>query len=167
MEATPKEPLTHQLFADIIELKRVGGIEDDTLLLLLSLVNCFCVIDLIRQRPQPEEPGVLDRLIRSMATNLSSYKPNSGSKGYPLPPNSGEGLPSILSLILNNKELIKKILPLMQQILVSPGVPKTTEEPVIPSAPSVKETPPLKRNKSKEILRWDFCRSESIKQPHT
>jgi hypothetical protein len=152
----------------LLDLQR-GGLNADNLLLVLSLVNIFGIVELLGRRQgtgEEQEGQFLGRLLSSLFSRQGQAQTEDGEAGYTglkaLPGGKGlinllggkEGLKTLTAL-LSNKEIIDSVFPLLQSL--GSGFtprPKTSSE-----SPKV-EAPPVRKSPGRDVIHWDFGRSE-------
>lgn len=157
-----------QVLRDLLELHLRGGINGDSILLLLSLVNILGVIELLGRRQGSGEGQFFQRLLGPFISSGAGSGSVGGEEATPagLRVVSGgknpvglfgkEGL-GMLAALLNNRELLEMVLPLLQRLgsAANPG----TKNP----AENSKETP-VRKSQGREVIRWDFGRNEGDKK---
>ncbi|MEW6447782.1 MAG: hypothetical protein AB1426_06810 [Bacillota bacterium] len=152
-----------QVLRDLLDFQKQSSADGDQLLLLLSLVNVFGVIDLLGKKHGMGEGQSLDRLVdlvKTFATTMTgqntSEEAGTGLRAIPggkaLSGFFGkEGMKSLMELV-NNREFIESVLPSVMRNLCS-------APPVKDFSDNEKETPAVR--KGREVIRWDFGRSDS------
>lgn len=155
-----------QVLRDLLELQVRGGVNGETLLLLLCLVNTFGVIDLLwgRQSPAEGEGQFLGRLLgtlmfpdRNPGRTEDGEGAEVGLRGIPggkifMNLLGGKDGLKALAALLNNKEIMESVLPLLQRL----GSGST---PVKNSGETGKDSPLVRKGPTREVIRWDFGRS--------
>jgi len=157
-----------QVLRDLLDLQSRGGLNGDTLVLVLSLVNIFGIVELLGKRQgtgEEQEGQFLGRLLGSLVSGKNpaqtgdeeggqaGLKALPGGKGLMNLLGGKEGLKTLTAL-LSNKEIIDSVFPLLQGL----GSGFTSRPKASPE--SSKETPPVRKGPSREVIRWDFGRNE-------
>lgn len=158
-----------QVLRDLLELHLRGGITGDSLLLLLSLVNVLGVIELLGRRQGSGEGQFFQRLLGPLISSVAGPGPaggeEAGQAGLRAVPGGKnptglfggkEGL-GALAALLNNREVLETVLPLLQRLgsTANPGAKSPAE--------NGKETP-VRKSQGREVIRWDFGRNEGDKK---
>lgn len=155
-----------QVLRDLLDFQMRGGVNGDDLLLLLSLVNVFGVVDLIGKKQGAGEGQLLERLMGSLAGLTKGAADNgeedAGAPGLRAIPGGKslmgllggkEGMKALTDL-MNNKDFMEKIVPAVMQRFSSSPPPKESGE-------TERETPVARRGRGREVIHWDFGRSEA------
>jgi hypothetical protein len=158
-----------QVLRDLFDLQSRGGLNTDNLLLVLSLVNIFGIVELLGRRQgtgEGQDGQFLGRLLGSLVSGQSPARTGDEEAGYTglkaLP--GGKGLMNLLggkegvktlTALLSNKEIVDSVLPLLQGLGTGFAArPKASPE----SAKA--ETTPARKGPGREVIRWDFGRSD-------
>lgn len=156
-----------QVLRDLLEFHVRGGVTGDNLLLLLSLVNILGVIEILGRRQGGNGGQFFQQLLGPLIfTAVEPQKQESAeanaagnraiSRGKELAGLLGgrESL-KLLTGLLANREVMEKVVPLLQQLTGSVGAKNRSE--------GQQEAGGSKKPQKPEVIHWDFGRSDGKK----
>ncbi|MEW6183886.1 MAG: hypothetical protein AB1500_12075 [Bacillota bacterium] len=156
-----------QVLRDVLDFQTRNGVDGEHLLLLLSLVNVFGVIDLIRKKQGVGEGQNVEQLMGSFmnsikGSSLGGEEETGGPPALRAVPGGkslmgllggNEGVKALTDL-MKNKEFMENVVPAVMQRFTGAPSPKEPE--------TEKETPVGRRGRGREVIHWDFGRSETV-----